>query len=312
MAIQKIPTAGMSRDEWLAARRVSIGGSDAAGIVGLSKYASPFSVWADKTGRGKEVEDTEAIRLGNDLEDYVARRWMEATGKKVRRENSIIKNSKYPFAHANIDRAVIGEKAGLECKTTSTLNIKQFNGVEFPEKYYAQCAHYLAVTGWDRWYLAVLVFGKGFYTYTLERDQDEIDALMAAEGLFWGFVENDIPPMSDGADATTDAISTAWRESNGESIDLIGRDSMLDEYTQLRGQKKAIEERIAEIENCIKVDMEEAERAECGRYTVSWKTQQRSTFQAKEFTKAHPEIDLTPYYKTTASRPFKITIKEDK
>ena len=310
--IAKHSTAGMTRDEWLQERRKSIGGSDAAGIVGLSKYSSPFSVWADKTGRGKPVEETEAIRLGNDLEDYVARRWAEATGKKVKRHPYIIKNDKYPFAHANIDRAVVGEKAGLECKTTSTLNLKQFHGVEFPEKYYAQCVHYLAVTGWDRWYLAVLVFGKGFYTYTLERDQDEIDALMSAEGLFWGFVENDIPPMADGADATTDAISTAWSDSNGESIDLVGRDAMLDEYTQLRGQKKAIEERIAEIENSIKIDMEDAERAECGRYTVSWKTQQRSTFQAKEFAKAHPEIDLTPYYKTTASRPFKITVKEDK
>lgn len=312
MAIQKIPTAGMSRENWLDARRGSIGGSEAGAIVGMSNFATPFTVWADKTGRGKPVEETEAIRLGNDLEDYVARRWAEQTGKKVKRYPYIIKNNKYPFAHANIDRAVVGEKAGLECKTTSTLNLKQFHGVEFPEKYYAQCVHYLAVTGWDRWYLAVLVFGKGFFTYVLERDQDEIDALMAAEGLFWGYVENDIPPMADGADATTDAIFTAWRESNGESIDLIGRDAMLDEYTQLRGQKKAIDERIAEIENSIKIDMEDAERAETGRYTVSWKTQQRSTFQAKEFAKAHPEIDLTPYYKTTASRPFKITIKEDK
>lgn len=312
MAIQKIPTAGMSREDWLDARRGSVGGSEAGAIVGMSNYATPFTVWADKTGRGKPVEETEAIRLGNDLEDYVARRWAEATGKKVKRHPYILKNGKYPFAHANIDRAVPGERAGLECKTTSTLNLKQFHGVEFPEKYYAQCVHYLAVTGWDRWYLAVLVFGKGFYTYTLERDQDEIDALMSAEGLFWEFVENDIPPMADGADATTDAISTAWSDSNGESIDLVGRDAMLDEYTQLRGQKKAIEERIAEIENSIKIDMEDAERAETGRYSISWKTQQRSTFQAKEFAKAHPEIVLTPYYKTTASRPFKITIKEDK
>lgn len=312
MAITRIPTAGMTHEEWLAARRGSIGGSEAGAVVGMSPYATPFSVWADKTGRGKPVEENEAMRQGTDLEDYVARRWAEATGKKIKRYPYIIKNDKYPFAHANIDRAVPGERAGLECKTTSALNIKQFHGVEFPEKYYAQCVHYLAVTGWDRWYLAVLVFGKGFFTYTLERDQDEIDALMAAEGLFFGYVENDIPPMADGADATTDAIFTAWRESNGESIDLIGRDAMLDEYQQLRGQKKAIDERIAEIENAIKIDMETAERAETGRYSISWKTQQRSTFQAKEFAKAHPEIDLAPFYKTTASRPFKITIKEDK
>ena len=49
--IRKVSTRGMSREEWLMQRRKTIGGSDAAGIVGLSKWASPFSVWAEKTGR---------------------------------------------------------------------------------------------------------------------------------------------------------------------------------------------------------------------------------------------------------------------
>src|SRR5699024_5583358 len=108
---------------------------------------------------------------GRDLEDYVSRRWMEETGKRAHRVNAMLYNQDYPFAHADIDRAVSGENAGLECKTTSDLDIKQFKGVEFPEKYYVQCVHYLAVTGFDRWYLAVLVFGRGFYTFTLERDE---------------------------------------------------------------------------------------------------------------------------------------------
>ena len=124
----------------------------AAGIIGLSKWSSPVSVWADKTGRLPDKPDTEAMRLGRDLEGYVARRWMEATGKKVRRLNAMLYNELYPFAHADIDREVIGERAGLECKTTSTLDVKQFQGVEFPVKYYVQCVHYLAVTGYDRWY----------------------------------------------------------------------------------------------------------------------------------------------------------------
>ena len=67
--LKKISTKGMSRDEWLERRRKTIGGSDAAGIVGLSKWASPFSVWADKTGRAEEKAATEAMRQGRDLED---------------------------------------------------------------------------------------------------------------------------------------------------------------------------------------------------------------------------------------------------
>ena len=49
--IKKVSTAGMNREDWLEQRRHTIGGSDAAGIIGLSKWSSPVSVWADKTGR---------------------------------------------------------------------------------------------------------------------------------------------------------------------------------------------------------------------------------------------------------------------
>lgn len=182
-----VSTVGMTRDEWLSHRRKSIGGSDAAGIVGLSKWSSQYSVWADKTGRLPDKPDSEAMRQGRDLEDYVARRWMEETGHKVRRLNAMIYNPSYPHSHADVDRWVVGENAGLECKTTSAMDLRKFDGVEFPEQYYCQCVHYMAVTGAERWYLAVLVFGRGFYTFTLDRDdvEKEIACLMASEYAFW-------------------------------------------------------------------------------------------------------------------------------
>ncbi len=310
--IERSSTKDMTREEWLAERRKSVGGSDAAGIVGLSKWATPYTVWADKTGRLPEKPDTEAMRQGRDLEGYVAQRWEEETGKKVYRVRAILRNPVYPFAHADIDRMVKGEDAGLECKTTSTLNVRQFNGVEFPEQYYAQCVHYLAVTGAQRWYLAVLVFGRGFFTYTLERDQAEIDALMAAEGHFWERVRNDTPPAPDGIEATTEAIETIYAESDAESIDLFGRDAILREYLDLKAQQKAIDERIDEIANVVKLDMQDAERGICGAFSVLWRVQERRTFQAKAFAEDHPELDLAPYYKTTTARPFKVTeIKEE-
>ncbi|MEA4920645.1 MAG: YqaJ viral recombinase family protein [Clostridiaceae bacterium] len=306
--IRSVSTKNMSREDWLALRRHTIGGSDAAAIIGLNAWASPYSVWADKTGRLPDKPDNEAMRQGRDLEDYVARRWMEESGKKVNRVNRMLYNDLYPYAHADIDRAVLGEYAGLECKTTSSLDVKQFKGGEFPEKYYAQCVHYLAVTGWDRWYLAVLVLGRGFYTFVLERDQDEIDALMAAEGGFWQHVKEDTPPSPDGTEATGDALQTIYSESRNEGRDLFGRESLLDEYMMIKRQSKALELRISEIENLIKEDMQEAERGTCGAYTVSWKSQQRQNFQSKEFAKAFPDVNLAPFYKTSTARPFKVSV----
>ena len=85
-----IPTKNMTQDEWLAQRRNAIGGSDAASIIGLNSFSSPFAVWLDKMGMAEPSEENEAMRLGHDLEEYVAKRFTEATGKKVRRKNAII------------------------------------------------------------------------------------------------------------------------------------------------------------------------------------------------------------------------------
>lgn len=306
--LKKKSTLGMSREEWLELRRHGIGGSDAAAIVGLSKWASPYTVWADKTGRLPDKPDTEAMRQGRDLEEYVAQRFSEATGKRVKRCNAILYNPAYPHSHADVDRMIVGENAGLECKTTSTLDVKQFLGVEFPEKYYAQCVHYMAITGADRWYLAVLVLGKEFHVYTLERDEAEIRALMDAETAFWEqYVETDTPPAADGAESTTDAIRTIYSDSSQSICILFGRETLLEEYMALKSQSKALDARIAEIQNTIMEDMQDAERGECGAYTVIWKAQERETFQRKEFEKAHPEINLAEYCRVSKSRPFKVT-----
>ncbi len=303
----RVSTRDMSREEWLEQRRKSIGGSDAAAIVGLSKWASPYSVWAEKTGRIPPKEDSEAMRIGRDLEDYVARRWMDETGKRVHRVLAILYNKEYPFAHADVDRLLIGENAGLECKTTSALNLRQFHNTEFPEQYYAQCVHYLAVTGADRWYLAVLVLGRGFFTFTLERDQEEIDALMQAEAAFWKHVKEDAPPQIDGTEASSEALQQIYPFSTDGSVDLFGRESALREYVALKAQRKGLDGRISEIENVIKADMGTAATGYCGLYRISWKAQSRQTFQAKDFAKDHPAIDLTPYYRTTNHRTFKVT-----
>ena len=292
--LKRISTKNMTHEEWLTLRKNSIGGSDAAGIVGLSQWTSPYSIWAEKTSRVPPQEDNEAMRQGRDLEEYVAKRWEEATGGHVRRLPAVLYNPQYPFAHANIDRMVIGEDAGLECKTTSALDIRQFKGVEFPEKYYAQCVHYLAVTGAARWHLAVLVFGRDFFTFTLERDEEEIAALMDAEAKFWENVKTDTPPALDGSRASTETLKSVFSVSNGGAVDLFGRDTALSEYLRLKAQQQELDTQIAEIENIIKGDMGEAEYATCGLFNVSWKSQLRRTFQAKVFNKLITENNFRP------------------
>ena len=309
-SLKQTSTANLTHDEWLEHRRRSIGGSDAAAIVGLNPWASPYSVWAEKTGRLPEKEETEAMRQGKDFEDYVAKRFCEATGKKVRRANAIFHNPLYPFAHANLDRAVVGENAGLECKTTSSLNLKKFKDGEYPTSYYVQCVHYMAVTGADRWYLAVLVLNQGFYTYTIERDEAEIEALMKQEAEFWEHVINDTPPPADGFDVTTDTLKIIFKESNGDSVNLFGREGLIDEYFKQIAAENEIKTKIEEIKQTLMMDMGNCEAGFCGNYKILWKPQVRNTFNYKALVEEYPDIDIAPFFKQSQSRPF--LIKEAK
>lgn len=307
----KIPTLNMSREEWLEHRRKAIGGSDAAAIIGMNSWASPYSVWADKLGKLPEKEDTEAMRIGRDLEDYVAKRFTEKTGKKVRRENAIIKNPDYPFAHANVDRMVIGEDAGLECKTTSVMNLKKFKNGEYPEHYYVQCVHYLAVTGCERWYLGVLVLGEGFHDYVIERDEAEIKALMESEEAFWRYVESETPPTADGAESTSKAIGTLYPTSNDDTVSLVSYEADLREYMALSAQIKSLEALKEDKANKVKAFLREAGRGESTAYRVTWTTSERSTFDSKRYAKDNPGVDLSEYYKKSTYRTFKVTERKD-
>jgi len=293
---------------WLEERRKSIGGSDAAALVGMNPWVTPYKLWADKTGRMAPAEDNEAMRQGRDLEEYVARRFTEKTGKKVRVYPELLRNPAYPFAHANIDRKVTGERAGLECKTTSSLNLKKFKDGEYPGNYYAQCVHYLAVTGFERWYLAVLVFGQDFFCYTVERDESEINALMDAEKAFWEkHVLADVPPPPDGLAPTEEAIKAVFPvASPKETVDLFGQESIVKDYLATKELIRLYEQENERRKQLFQTQLADAEAGSCGEYLISWKEQQRESFNRAAFMADHPELDLTPYLSKSTFRKFEI------
>ena len=301
-----------SHEEWLALRHKYIGGSDAAAVVGLNSYMSAYSLWAEKTGRLPGFEGNLATQVGTYLEDFVAQKFAQETGKKVRKCNQSWFNDQYPWAIANIDREIVGEDAGLEIKTTSELNMAKFKGGEYPSNYYVQCMHYLAVTGKKKWYLAVLIGNREFKWFTIERDEDEINALMDAERTFKMYVDNDTPPMADGASSTADTLSTLYPNSRDMAIGIGSFERDLDNYFRLKKQADELDEQINGIANRIKAHLGECERGEGEKYKVSWKTQSRSTFDHKRFVANHPEMDVSQYYKTSNSRTFKVTQKKGK
>ena len=178
-----VSTLNMKKEEWLRYRKKGIGGSDAGAVCGLNPYRSAIEVYFDKTTDEVEEIDNEAMRQGREFEDYVARRFMEATGKKVRRANAMFYDEQYPFMLADVDRMVVGENAGLECKTASPFMADKWKGEEIPLSYQIQCYHYMSVCNADAWYIAVLIYGKEFKFYKLERDEQVIQDLSNSYGM---------------------------------------------------------------------------------------------------------------------------------
>lgn len=302
----KISTKDMPHEEWIEHRRKSIGGSDASAIIGMNNYSSPYTVWADKLGKLPPKEDNEAMRLGRDLEEYVAKRFTEETGKKVRRENNILINPDIPFAHANVDRMIVGEDAGFEAKTTSALNTKKFKNGEYPENYYAQCVHYMMVTGCQRWYLGVLVLGIEFKWFVIERDEGEIEALKKSEADFWEYVKSGEAPLADGSASTSETLRTIYPESNGDTVSLMAFVDELNQYKHLASLESDYKKMKDECANRIKAYMGEASKGETDKFKVIWTSSVRNTFDHKAFAKDNPGLDLSAYFKSTPTRTFKV------
>lgn len=294
--------------EWLSLRGNYIGGSDAGAVVGLNPYKSTYALWAEKTGQTPPFNGNVITEVGSYLEALVADMFMRETGKRVRRKNRMMVNDAYPFACADVDRVVVGENAVLECKTTnSPPAMRKFKHGEYPESWYCQMMHYMAVGGYERAYLGVLIGCREFQWFVLDRDEEEIRALMEAESEFWQMVLDKKPPAPDGSKSSTDTLSLLLPDSNEDVVSLFSYDGDLGRYLEIADQIKVLKTEQDEIANHIKAFMGDAGRGESEKYRISFSTQTRNLFDAKRFKADHPDIDLAQYYNVSKARPFKVT-----
>lgn len=272
-----ISTSDLSHEQWLAHRRLGIGGSDVAPICGLSKYNSPMSVYLDKIGELAPLEDNPKMAAGRRLEPLIADWFAEETGLKVMKRNAILQHKKYPFMLANIDRWIAGKNAGLEIKNTSEYMRDEWINEKVPVEYMLQCNHYMAVTGADRWYVAVLIGGWDFQWRLIERDEELIANLIKIEDGFWHeHVLAKAPPSISHQD--TDYINSTFPQSEPESyIHLLERDyDVIKELLQAREDVKAAQNREEEAKNKIKMLMGDAETAYWqGEKMFTWKSNKK-------------------------------------
>lgn len=190
-----VDTTDLSREAWLEYRRLGIGGSDAAAILGISPWRTARDLYYDKLNvvTADDMDNWVALEVGNLLEPLVARIFAKKTGLKVYQWKKMFQHPQYPWMLADLDYLVDlpdGKRAILEIKTTN-YNAKDkwwYDGKEIVPVYYeSQGRHYMAVMGIDRVYYCCL-YGNNednVIIRHLDRDMAYEEELIALEEMFW-------------------------------------------------------------------------------------------------------------------------------
>lgn len=305
----KISTTDLTHEEWLRLRKAGIGGSDAGAICGLNPYSSPMSVYYEKTCLETEDFDNESMRQGRDLEDYVARRFMEETGLKVRRSNVMYQSETYPFMLANVDRLISGENMGLECKTASAYSADKWVENSVPAHYELQCHHYMAVTGAKAWYLAVVILGKEFKYKRIDRDDELIQNLITIEQDFW---ENHVltrnMPDPDGSGISNEVINRYFPSAVKKSIPLSANlNEQLKRREEIIHLTNKLTQEQNQIEQRIKLYMGEYEMAFNENYRVTWSNVDTVRIDSKRLKEERPDL-YRNFAKSSQSRRFTVKV----
>lgn len=268
-------------------RETYVGGSEIAAVMGLSRWDTPLSVWAQKTGKiVKDLSGIEAVEMGTDLEPFVAKKFEERSGKKVRVDQRHFIHPDYPYMAAHIDRWVLNEDGAiLEAKTCSAYKANEWSEDEIPNEYYLQVNWYSGIVALHReekpkdGYIAVLIGGQKFVWKPVEFSQKLFDRQVEVVRDFWeNFVLTDTPPMATSDDK--DSLLALHPESEKASIRKIEGETSEHELLNLciqrnegKGQIKEIIKEVDEAENLLRQMIGDDEGIESGQWIASWKSQ---------------------------------------
>ena len=282
-----------SREAWLEARRSGIGGTDAVAILGHSSWRSPYTVYAEKKldlpDKPGDAE-SEAMLWGRVLEEPVRAEW-ERRSKLIALPTplSIVRDPEFSFLFASPD-ALVDDDAGLEIKTASEWKNADWSN-EVPLGYQIQMQHYLMVTGRERWHVAALIGGQKLVCATVERNEDFIKTLRESLVEWWALhIIGDERPAIDGSDSTTETIKRVFPPDavTGEIVTLSDDwFAAHEDLVDLKAEAAAIDARVCEIENRLKVQLGNAVKAilpgGLGSYTLKPQHRKSYTVAAADF-----------------------------
>lgn len=291
-------TRAERHEAWAAQRMLGVGGSDLSTILGLNKYATPYGLWLEKTGREQhmDISGKWAVVKGNALETALRARfrslhpeWECYDGT----DKSLVSNT-HPCMHASLDGILYDEARGhgvLEIKTANAhrgaTDWHDTDGnLMIPDYYMAQVTHYLSVTGWT-WGVVYADIGEAEPVEIMfERDEDDITAAITAAESFWGYVERDEPPaltVPDVDDMQTREQPDGFEQADDQEFDRLASlwQSLDDTEKTAKKQKTHVAEQLKTMVGADRAGLISS-TCQVGYKTIHFKAQPEKTIPAKD------------------------------
>lgn len=268
-----VDTAFTTTKEWEVIRCLSIGGSDASIIHGVSPYTTERRLYHDKIGTPLTDNSDKAniFKRGHFLEDDAIAAFCKVTGAKRIPETRMFRSITHEHVSANVDaflRFPDGKIFFYESKTTIEENFMAWANDKIPAYYVTQIRQYPAVLCDPRIaggfigclftkdytvagaYVGSSFDERQFMSRRIERDSDaEFAALEMAETWWQEHIEvgNEPPPSGvkkkDIADVAA-IVGPAQTATPVLSLALDEFDDDIQEYLVLVEERKALEKQV--------------------------------------------------------------------
>lgn len=296
-----------------------IGGSDAAAILGVSKWKTPFQLYQEKIGALVEESNPGRDRVlsrGKRLEPIVVEMLvdeLQADGHdvKILARNERYTDAAHPFLACELDleMRIDGEEVNGEIKTVHPFAAKEWGEEgtdEIPIYYAAQVMHGLMIVPRRRTIVAALIGADDLRVHFVERDDETISAIRAREIAFWQRVQDRNPPEP------TDPVDVKWlyQRDGGTTAEADGDMAIqCQRIKDLKAQAKNLDGQIELLSAHVKARMGNAATLLYrGQPLATWKNNKDST--ATDWKAAYldlkPAADHIARFTTTkaGARPF--------
>lgn len=289
-------------------RQKLIGGSDVAGILGISPWKTPLAVYLEKTATEIKREDPKKasiFRRGKRLEPYVVDMLAEELGLSIVGRGNRYLDAELPFLAAEID-AETDDGRNVEIKTVSPFKAFEWGEQQtdaIPVHYTAQAMHGLMVTGRAVCIFGVLIGGDDFRVYKVERDDETIAAIRQKEVAFWQQVQDLIPPPA----STTSDVLALFERDTGLAVEAdLPTVQAIDRLREIRSAIKALADESDQLKAAVHMYMQDAAALTYdGQTLATWKAQSANRFDQQAFSAAYP--DLAEQFRTVShSRVFRL------